>query len=403
MNLQQKKTILIVSANPKDTRWMRSGEEIREIKTVLERSKCRENFRVETSEATTVAGLQAILLKHTPHIVHFCGHGETDGLLLEDATGKKQLVPVDELANLFAICVQQCEKPIECVVLNACYSKAQAEAIHQHIPYVIGMDFNIGDTAALRFSAGFYTGIGEGYPYPTACKLGQNNIGLHNIPEGSTPVILEQHDTSSLQSEDVDYEWDVFLSYEPVKTFNEWREEIFLEPFEEFLRQRLLRPAKIFERKELCASEDVPVSVKNALARSRCFVGICSPTYFNCYQCRYELSVMLRRERRFGYRTPNNSNPLILIANVFDGEKFPVSVSRMLRREWDFNGLTSLGIRFGRKSHLLEEKIRELAKAVEQAINAPPAWENTLFDDLTPDEQIILDLHPSGGFPLPRH
>jgi hypothetical protein len=403
MNLQQRKTILILSANPKDTRRLRDDEEIRTIKEILQHSKYHENFKVETELATPVADLQSTLLRHSPHIVHFCGHGEADGLLFEDETGKKQQVPVDDLAELFAICIQECEKPIECLVLNACYSKTQAEAMHQHIPYVIGMNTNIGDKAAIRFAEGFYTGLGEGYSYPTAFKLGCNNIGLHNIPEGSIPVILEQQNTTPLQAEEVDYEWDVFLSYEPVRVFNEWREEIFLEPFEEFLRQYLLRPVKIFERKKLYAGEDIPVSVKNALARSRCFVALCSPTYFNCYQCRYELSVMLRRERRFGYRTADNPNPLILIANVFDGEKFPVPVSRLMRREWDFNGLTSLGIRFGRKSHLLEEKILALAKATEQAINAPPVWENSLFDDLTPDEQIILDLHPSGGFPLPRH
>jgi CHAT domain-containing protein len=146
MNPHQKKTILIVSANPKDTRRLRSDEEIREIKTVLERSKYHGNFRVETSEATTVKDLQSTLLKYTPHIVHFCGHGNADGLLLEDAAGMQQPVPVDELATLFAICVQECDKPIECVVLNACYSETQAEAIHQHIPYVIGMNASNGTT-----------------------------------------------------------------------------------------------------------------------------------------------------------------------------------------------------------------------------------------------------------------
>lgn len=403
MNPHQTKTILILSANPKDTRRLRPDEEIREIKAILERSKYHGNFRVETSEATTVKDLQATLLKHTPYIVHFCGHGEADGLLLEDDAGMKQLVPVNELAQLFGICVQECDKPIECVVLSACYSEVQAEAIHQHIPYVIGMNANIGDKAAIRFAEGMYTGLGYGYSYPTAFKLGCNHIGLHNIPEGSIPVILENHNITLQQAEEVDYEWDVFLSYEPVKLFNTWREEIFLELFEGFLEQRLMRKPRIFERKELCAGEDVPVSVKNALARSRCFVGLCSPTYFKCYQCRYELSVMIRRERRFGYRTIDNSIPLIMIAKVYDGERFPVPVSRLIKREWDFNELTNLGIRRGRKSDLLYERINDLAKVAEQAINAPPVWENTLFDDLTPDKQFDLDLHPSGGFPLPRH
>ena len=78
--------------------------------------------------------------------------------------------------------------------------------------------------------------------------------------------------------------------------------------------------------------------------------------YFDCYQCRYELSVMLQREQRLGYRTANNPNPLILIANVFDGNKFPGHISR-IARDWDFNGLTLPGIIYGRKSGDFEEKI----------------------------------------------
>lgn len=399
MNQKQRKTILILSVNPKNTIRLRTDEEIHSIQKTLHSAKYHV-FNVNISMATPVSELQSILLRHTPHIVHFCGHGELDGLLLENEIGEKQRIPVDELANLLKICVKTCRKPIECVVLNACYSKRQAKAIHHHIPYVIGMNASINDKAGIRFAEGFYTGLGEGYSYPTAFKLGCNNIGLHNISKGSIPLLLEQPHTNPLQAETVDYEWDVFLSYEPVKIFKEWREEIFLQQFVGYLEQQLARKVNLFERKEVYPFEDIPVSVKNALARSRCFVGLCSPTYFNCYQCRYELAVMIQREQRHVQRA---EIPLVMIANVFDGDKFPVLINKLMRKEWDFNGLTSLGIRRGRKSYLLEEKILELVKATERAINATPAWGITMFDDLTPNEKLIFDLQPSGGFSLPRH
>jgi hypothetical protein len=38
------------------------------------------------------------------------------------------------------------------VVLNGCYFEAQAKAIGQHIPYVIGMNQAIGDRAAIAFA-----------------------------------------------------------------------------------------------------------------------------------------------------------------------------------------------------------------------------------------------------------
>ena len=190
MNSSLKKTILIFSANPKDTRRLRPDEEIREIEEALRDSESPNLFELKTSLATPVADLQTLLLRHKPHIVHFCGHGETDGLLFEDVTGRKQQVPVEALAELFKLCGQS----IECVVLNACYSKPQAEAIHQYIPCVIGMDRNIGDKAAMLFAAGFYTALGNGRLYPEAFEFGCNRIGLHNIPEDSTPVILVRDD-----------------------------------------------------------------------------------------------------------------------------------------------------------------------------------------------------------------
>jgi CHAT domain len=81
-----------------------------------------------------------------PQIVHFTGHGAgKDGLAFEDGTGQPKLVDSDALANLFKLFSSR----IECVVLNACYSQIQAEAIAQHIDYVIGMSQAIGDRGTI--------------------------------------------------------------------------------------------------------------------------------------------------------------------------------------------------------------------------------------------------------------
>ena len=52
-----------------------------------------------------------------------------------------QLVETTILARLFEIF----QDSVECVFLNACYSAEQAEAISQHIPYVIGMKQDLGN------------------------------------------------------------------------------------------------------------------------------------------------------------------------------------------------------------------------------------------------------------------
>ena len=73
-----------------------------------------------------------------------------------------------------------------------CYSRFQAEAIAQHIDFVVGMSKAIGDQAAIKFSLGFYDGIVSGRGYEDAFDLGRNAIDLRGIPEHETPVLLRK-------------------------------------------------------------------------------------------------------------------------------------------------------------------------------------------------------------------
>jgi hypothetical protein len=77
-------------------------------------------------------------------------------------------------------------------VLNACYSKFQAEAIARHIEYVIGMSKGIGDKAAIEFSVGFYSALGAGESIEFSYELGCNAIQLEGLPEELTPVLYKK-------------------------------------------------------------------------------------------------------------------------------------------------------------------------------------------------------------------
>ncbi|NES19913.1 MAG: CHAT domain-containing protein [Symploca sp. SIO3E6] len=129
------------------------------------------------------------MLDVKPKFVHFSGHSNGEaGLALEDKMGKTKLVNSEALAGLFELFADQ----VECVVLNACYSEGQAEAIAQHIPFVIGMDKAIGDSAAIEFAVGFYDALGAGESVEFAYKLGCNAIRMAGIPEYLTPVLKKK-------------------------------------------------------------------------------------------------------------------------------------------------------------------------------------------------------------------
>jgi hypothetical protein len=104
-----------------------------------------------------------------PQIAHFSGHGTSAGALcFENNLGEIHPIQPEALAALF----EQFASHVRCVILNACYSSTQAEAIAKHIPYVIGMNQAIGDRAAIAFSVGFYQALGAGRSIEEAYKLG---------------------------------------------------------------------------------------------------------------------------------------------------------------------------------------------------------------------------------------
>jgi len=183
------KKILILSANPTNTNKLRLDEEVREIEAGLERSISRDQFQIISKWAVRPNDLRRALLDHKPEIVHFSGHGAgSQGLALENNSGQMQLVKTETLAGLFELF-----DSIECVLLNACYSEVQAEAIYQHVDCVIGMNRAIGDRAAIEFAVGFYDALGADRSYEDAYKFGCLSIDLEGIPEYSTPVLKSKN------------------------------------------------------------------------------------------------------------------------------------------------------------------------------------------------------------------
>lgn len=185
----QQKVILILAANPKSMPTLRLDEEVREIDTGLRQANQRDRFHLEQRWAVRSRDVQNALLDIKPQVVHFSGHGGNEiGLILENEVGKAVAVSTEALAGLFELFADR----VECVVLNACYSEVQAEAIANHIPYVIGMNKEIGDRAAIEFAVIFYAALGAGETVEFAYKLGCNAIQMAGIEEYLTPVLKKK-------------------------------------------------------------------------------------------------------------------------------------------------------------------------------------------------------------------
>jgi energy-coupling factor transporter ATP-binding protein EcfA2 len=180
------KTILVLASSPSDRARLRLDREVREIEEGLRRSQYRDRFVLQQRWAVRPEDLRRALLDFKPQIVHFSGHGEgEDGLLVENDAGLAQAIPTEDLAKLLE---RFAKRGLECVVLNACYSEVQANAIAEHIDFVVGMNSAIGDDAAIKFAVSFYDELGAGYSYEDAYNGGCDAIALEGIPEQHIPV-----------------------------------------------------------------------------------------------------------------------------------------------------------------------------------------------------------------------
>lgn len=181
-----KRKILVLAANPIDTAPLRLDEEIREIRASLRQANLRDEFEVDTQPAARVEDLRRALLNYNPQIVHFCGHGDEEGIMLEGDNGTATLVSPEALTNLFELFAGK----IECVIFNACYSEKQTKAINAHIQYVIGMKKEIDDKEAIAFTGGFYDALGGGRNIEEAFKFGKSAIEIKYPKADSSVVVL---------------------------------------------------------------------------------------------------------------------------------------------------------------------------------------------------------------------
>lgn len=182
-----KVNVLFLAANPKDSSQLRLDEEIRSIDLALRQAEFRDKFDIKQHWAVRVADIQGYLLRHQPDIVHFSGHGSASSeIILEDSIGNSHAVTHRALSQLFSVLKDN----IRCVILNACYSETQAQAIAKHVDCVIGMTNAIGDQAAISFAAAFYQALGYGRNVKDAFELGCVQIDLENLDEQDTPKLL---------------------------------------------------------------------------------------------------------------------------------------------------------------------------------------------------------------------
>jgi len=179
--------ILFLSANPVGTNPLRLDEEVRAIAEKIRASEYRENLELISRPALRPDDFLQALLEHKPDIVHFSGHGSTsEELIVLDENGKPKPIGKQALSGLF----RTLKDNVRVVLLNACYTRGQAEIIAGAIDCTIGINKPIGDKAAIVFAASFYRAIGFGRSVQEAFDLGKVALLLEGVHEENTPELM---------------------------------------------------------------------------------------------------------------------------------------------------------------------------------------------------------------------
>jgi hypothetical protein len=187
--------VLFLAAEPSDAARIRVDAEYRAIDEQLRLSRHRDRIRLlKPILATRPIDINRALQEHRPDIIHFSGHGSGPaGIYLEDDSGQAKLATTSALTALMQTVAQH----TRAVVLNACSTQSQAEAIVQHIDYAVGTRESITDTAATAFSKGFYQSLGArtSLDIEAAFRSGCSLIQLEGIPGHHIPMLYKRQES----------------------------------------------------------------------------------------------------------------------------------------------------------------------------------------------------------------
>jgi len=191
------------------------------------------------------------------------------------------------------------------------------------------------------------------------------------------------------------YNFDVFISYKRCDLFNGWVHDIFEPLFRELLEEELadVKPegVKLYIDKNISGGVAWQKDIKKALATSRCLVPLWSPRYFKSEWCRYELAVIINRQKRLGYHTIEFPNGLIIPFTINDGERFPAVINEIEYFDCSMFAYSTKAFKDSIKYIEFRSKMYDWVNIVANAIKKSPNWDPLWLEPEWLD--IPIDVH----------
>jgi hypothetical protein len=179
--------ILYATATPEGE--LRVSQEIRRVKNAVAAALHRDLIDIEHAPDVTAEDLLNYLTSFQPHVVHFSGHADENVLVFDDGSiegGHGREIPTELFMRAVAAPAQ---KPL-LVVLNACESATNLEALLAGVPVAIGMSAKVGDADAITFATRFYRGIADGQSVASALAIARVDMEMNGLPDHDLPTLV---------------------------------------------------------------------------------------------------------------------------------------------------------------------------------------------------------------------
>lgn len=186
-------SVLYLTADPDKSNPLRVDAEVRRVQEAIRASEFRDNIGVEYRPAANLETLLNGLNECKPQIIHFSGHGDMDGIAMDNADVGGR---ADEALSfsLLAKAVAATDTPPRLVVLNSCESSGARKSLLKAGLIIVSMKTSVSDIAAVAFAPRFYAAIAGGQSVKMAFEQGKVAVEAASIRESDTPQLFHPKD-----------------------------------------------------------------------------------------------------------------------------------------------------------------------------------------------------------------
>jgi len=259
----EKSNILLLEIESDIYRPILAAEEQDQISDSLGNS---DKYHLRCRLRVSPKDISSLVSEYDPSIFHFNGHGTDKGIVFKGA-GDKELFCTSQLEALIA----QHKSTIKCVILGSCHTENIGKKLAQHVPYVIAMQGEIANEAAICFSKAFYEALSKDLGFAEAYDKGKMQITIEgHIDYENTPLLYINNEPLNEKSRpnmshlfelhynDLDYSVSSEISYSVLE---------ILRGLENFIKNsHLVRSLRLLFISNLMLSKNEDVAILNEWA-----------------------------------------------------------------------------------------------------------------------------------------